>query len=659
MKTLLLLALTLLCLTVHSQAQRPWEEMLASVMTADDMEADSWEDTYELLCQLEQEPIDLNTATREDLEQLPFLTALQVEALIEYLYRYAPMKSMNELRMIRELDPTQIALLHHFCTVGDETARNDFPSMGDIMRYGRHELTADARIPFYKRQGDDAGYHGYPYRHTLRYRFNYGDHVRWGLVGAQDAGEPFLAGTNKAGYDFYSYYLQVKHWGRVENAVVGKYKLSVGMGLVLNNSFGLGKLAMLQQLGRSTSTVRPHASRSSSAYYQGGAATVRLAPGWLLTGFLSYRRLDATLNADGTARTLLTDGYHRTDAEIAKKHNTASADAGAHLAFRSGALRAGVTALYTRLSRTLVPDAAPLYRRHYAHGNDFVNISADYGYLHHRFALSGETAVNRQGALATVNSLSLNLTDALSLMLLQRFYSYRYTALYARSMSEGGRVQNESGIYAGLTWRPTAAWHLQAYADYAYFAWARYQASQSSQAYDHLLSVSYSHQPWRFSGRYRLRLRQQDNDEQTALTTKTEHRARLSVTRTFGPVVSTTQADGVSTDGERGYMLSQTVTGGWQRLKVSVRAGYFHTESYAARLYCYEPSPRYAFSFPAYAGRGLRLALMMQTAIGRHLTATAKLGCTRYTDRSTIGSGPQEIGGPKQTDLDLQVVWKF
>ena len=88
MKTLLLLALTLLCLTAHSQAQRPWEEMLASVMTADDMEADSWEDTYELLCQLEQEPIDLNTATREDLEQLPFLTALQVEALMEWAEFY-------------------------------------------------------------------------------------------------------------------------------------------------------------------------------------------------------------------------------------------------------------------------------------------------------------------------------------------------------------------------------------------------------------------------------------------------------------------------------------------------------------------------------------------------------------------------------------------
>lgn len=435
------------------------------------------------------------------------------------------------------------------------------------------------------------------------------------------------------------------------------------MGLVLNNSFGIGKLAMLQQLGRSSHTVRPHSSRSQSGFFQGAAATVRLSARWLLTSFLSYRPQDATLNSDGTASTLLTSGYHRTQAEMDKKNNTHATDAGAHIAYRQGGLHAGATAVYTHLDRKLQPNTATLYRRHYAQGQDFVNLSADYGYLHHRFALNGETAMNRHGAVATINSLSVNASDELRLMLLQRFYSYRYTALYARSISEGGHVQNESGIYLGLTWQPTPRLRLQAYTDYAYFAWARYQASLSSQAWDNLLTATYSRPAWSLTGRYRLHLRQKDNDEKTMLTNQYEHRGRIAFNwHGQSRIALTTQADGVMSSGngrEWGYMLTQSASAQWHRVRLNAGAGYFRTTSYDSRLYTYERGPLYSFSFPAYYGEGLRLSLMVNAALGRQLTATAKAGYTHYTDRSTIGSGLQQTDGPSQTDLDLQLRWKF
>ena len=483
---------------------------------------------------------------------------------------------------------------------------------------------------------------------------------KWGGVASQDAGEPFFANRNKAGYDFYSYYLQLKHLGCLENLVVGKYKLSVGMGLVANNSFGLGKLAMLQQLGRSTNTVRPHASRSQAGYFQGAAATLRLSPHWQLTAFASYRPIDATLNKDGTMSTILTDGYHRTPTEMEKKNDAHATDAGAHVAWRWNGLHAGATALYTHFDRQLQPQTSTLYRRHYAQGNDFLNVSADYGYLHHRFALNGETAVNRDGALATINSLSLNVTDGLSVLLLQRFFSFRYTALYAHTVAEGSRVQNESAVYLGLTWQPSPRLRLQAYTDYAYFAWARYQVSQSSYAWDNLLTGTYKMGQWTASARYRLHLRQKDNDTKKALVTQTEHRGRLALSwQGDGRLSCSTQADAVSTAGEMGYMLSQVVTGQWRWLKLSGLAGHFHTDSYASRLYVYERSPLYNFSFPAFYGEGLRLSLMAQASVTRRLSLTAKLGFTHYFDRSTIGSDLQQIDGPSQTDLDMQMRWRL
>jgi len=660
MRACLTIVLCMVSLTVAAQGGRPWEQLLAETLTAEDMETDEWEDTYDLLCALEEEPLNLNAATREELELLPFLSALQVEGIMEYRYRYGALKSMNELRMVKALSHTQIELLRYFVYIEEERSEEHFPRLDTMLRYGSHEVMANARVPFYRRKGDDNGYAGYPLRHWLRYQFSYKDYVKAGIVGSQDAGEPFFAGKNPAGYDFYAYYLQVKRLGPMENAVAGMYKVSAGMGLVLNNSFGMGKLATLQQLGRNTNTIRPHSSRSQTGYFRGAAVTLRLSKPWRLTTFVSHRPLDATLNDDGTIRTIVTDGYHRTPAELDKKHNSHAIDAGTHIAWRQRGFHAGATAVYTHLSRSLQPQTSTLYRRHYPQGNDFVNVSADYGYLNHWVNISGETAVNRQGALATINSVSIQATGTLSIMAMQRFYSYRYTSLYARSMSEGGRVQNESAAYLGATWQPSPRLKLQAYSDYAYFAWPRYQVSQSSWAWDNLMALTYNLKHWTLTGRYRLHLKQRDDDMKQALVTNAEHRGRLALTWQCGNVANTLQTDGVYTsDAHHGYMVSDVATLQWRRLKTGVGAGFFDTDGYDARLYVYERSPRYNFSFPAFYGQGLRLHLMAQGVVSRRLTITGKMGFTHYFDRATIGSGLQEINSASQTDLDLQLRYKL
>ena len=663
--------LCLTCLSVTAQTVRDWEQAMQSVMPVSDEEAAEWEDVYEQLCNLEEDPIDLNRATHEDLEALPFLSAAQVEGIMEYLDSYGPMKTFNELRMITALDPPQIELLPYFVTlgIGDEPG---FPDINRITRDGHHEVMGHLQVPFYRRKGDDNGYLGYPLRHWLRYQFSYGNYVKAGLVGSQDAGEPFFANNNSTGYDFYSYYFQVRHFRRVDNAVIGRYRLQTGMGLVLNNSFSLGKTAMLQSLGRTATVLRPHSSRSQSNYMQGAAVLLNTGHGTSLLLFGSYHPLDATLNADGTAATIVKDGYHRTPTEMNKKNNTHAAATGAHLGYRHGALHAGLTAAYTHLDRSLKPKEA-LYRQHYARGNDFFNLGVDYGYSSYRLTVNGETATDRHGALATINSFSLRLSGELTLSALQRFYSYRYTSLYANAFREGSQVQNESGIYVGATWQPSSRLRLQAYTDYAYFAWPRYQISQSSEAWDNLLAATYSHRGWTITARYRLHLKQRDNtDDKTQLLSRREHRGRLSVNRQWNRAFSTTtQADIAATampaattlwsdySTDMGYAVSQQAA--WQHgpFRLNLGMAYFRTDSYDSRLYVYEQGPLYSFSFPALAGHGIRYAAMARLNLGRRLALTAKVSVADYFDRAVIGSGLQQIDGSSQTDLYLQLRYKF
>ena len=675
-------ALLLLMVPLMLKAQQEdasWEQVYQEVMGVEDADDEAgWAENYELLETLAEQPLDLNRATREDLEQLPFLSELQVMDFLEYRDRYGVLRSMGELRMVRSMDWQQIRLLPFFTFVGEvdekeAQVRRDSLWLPDKQNWQRrrwwqsgketpHKLTATGRIPLYRRHGDRAGYQGYPYRHWLRYEYSTGSRLKAGFGASQDAGEPFFAGKNRWGYDAYTYYLQLRKRGPLENLVAGKFKVTAGMGLILNNSFSLGKMVLLQNMGRTPSVLRPHTSSAESDYFQGAGATVKLNSTLTLTTFASYRPVDGTLNAaDGSVATLLYSGYHRTEAELLKKYNTHIGSVGGGISFRKNDFHVGINSVYSHLDRRLSPDRSTLYRRHYPHGRDFVNASMDYSYGNRTLSLKGETATDGHGALATLNVLSGRLSPNVSALLMQRFYSYRYTTLHGHSLSDGGRVQNESGIYAGVLWRLSPAFRLRGYADYAYSPWARYQVSQASRAYDFLLHADYMLPHWHLQARTRAHLRKHDNDTKTALTDNNDYRCRLSVTyKDGGPLNLTakTQLDAaraVTPEASYGLMASQQVSlriGHWQLWAL---AACFRTDGYNSRLYLYEHQLPGNFSYPMFYGRGLRLTTMVVYEPADRLRLMAKVGYTDYFDRTTIGTGLQQIDHSSMTDIDMQL----
>lgn len=658
-KYTLIILFAFFSLHANAQQKREWEQYLYQISEMNDTESDVWESYYDMLCDLEANPININIATREELEQLPFLTAEEVEDISEYLYLHGPMKSLGELAMIENLDYFKRRLLFYFTYAGEVESRT-FPSMKNILKYGKHDVMGTVKVPFYTRKGDKDGYEGYQYKHSIRYDFSYGDRVRFGVLGAQDAGEPFFAGKNNLGYDFYSFYFVLKKLGKIKTLALGRYRARFGMGLVINNNFSFGKLSALSSLGRGGSNIRAHSSLSSGNYLQGAATTVNIVKGLDVSAFVSYRKFDATLNADdGTIATILESGYHRTETELDKKNNSSHVLAGGNVDYSAGGFHVGLTGVYVSLDKRLKPKTEAVYRRHYASGKDFYNIGIDYGYTGHRISFHGETATGGCNAFATINSLSFSLTDNLDLLALQRFYSFRYYSLFAESFSEGGAVQNESGIYLGANWRPIPNLSVMAYSDFAYFAWPKYQASDSSRSFDNLVQMIYVPGGWTFSARYRYKMRERDNAEKSALIFKKEHKGRLSAAYDSGVWGGKFQADIAYTDYKKksfGWMLSQNVSVRMEKLFYAIMSfGYFDTDDYDSRVYAYERGMRYSFYSPAYYGNGVRAALFAVSDFSDKITVTAKVGVTKYFDRDKIGSGYQEIDGSSATDLELQL----
>ncbi len=662
-KPLLTLFLLASLIPLHAQELRSWEEYLNSLGEQEDMESTLWEQTYDELSEMAACKLDLNSCSRDDLERLPFLSQQQVMDIIEYRDRYGPMVTGMELRMVPSLDAATADLLLQFFTITTTPRSDTIPSLRTLMRHARHEAVGYLKIPFYQRDGDKDGYLGSQYKHWLRYTLNAAQQLRVGLVASQDAGEPWFKGKNSTGYDFYSAYVMLQRMGRLRALVVGRYRMRSGMGLVLNGSYSMGKLSTLSTLGRTATHITPHSSRSEANYLQGAAATVTLTTGLEATAFASWRKRDATLGSDSsTVATLLTSGYHRTESEMARRRNTQQTTAGAIISWQHGGFHVGATGLYTAFNRTLQPSTTQAYRWWYPQGRHFWNASLDYSYRNGRLAVSGETATGTRGHLATINTVSYTFSSALHIIALQRYYPYQFVSLMGNSFSEGGDVNNESGIYLGMQWQPLRGMTVTAYSDAAYFAWPRYQASAASHSFDNLLQVQRQQDHWSWLLRYRLKLREYDNSEKTALAYRVQHRGRASLGYQNGPWSLRMQGDLSyyrDSGGSLGYMITEHGAYAASRCTLRASMGYFHTDNYDSRVYVYEPSTRYTYSFPSFYGEGLRATLQARWQATPWWLLIAKLGITHYMDRTEISSGLQRIDGRNQTDLELQVQVKL
>ena len=645
---------------IECAAQEPVIGHLAQPEALDD---GSMEQLYEDIEDQAEAPLDLNAATRSQLEALPFLTPQQVMDLIEYRDRVKRIETTNELLLIPSLDRQTISLLKRVVTILPEQWKQTFPKLSNIMRYGKSTLLADFKVPLYHRQGEES-WLGPSFKHWLRYTFHYGQQVSFGLTAAQDAGEPFFKGKNKYGYDFYTGYLLLKNIGRVQALVLGRYRLRFGMGLILNNSYGFGKLATMTTLMNASTRISGHSSRSEGNYLQGAAGTVQLSKTLDLTAFVSYRKIDATLNKDSTTvATILTTGYHRTISEMNRRRNTSEVLAGGHLNWFLNGFHVGFTGYYTSFNRTLKMDKGQTYRRWYPQGSDFYNLSVDYGYLSRKLVISGETATDKNSQIATINLISYELSPRLTLSALQRYYPYRYQALYANSLAEGGTVNDESAVLLGGKWNAWGNAVFTFYSDFSYFAWPKYDTNGSTHRWDNLVQLDYGRGNWALLLRYRMKMKELKGQTDDSSIKKYDHRARLAVSYTTPSLCLTTQADAVYVSKEvssHGYMFSQTAR--WQHrwLQLIASAAYFNTTSYDARVYSYEPGLLYTFSFPSFYDEGIRGTLNARADLSSSLTLICSCGCTRYFHRPvSVASHDEAVRNNTRTDLEMQLRWRF
>jgi hypothetical protein len=94
-------------------------------------------------------------------------------------------------------------------------------------------------------------------------------------------------------------------------------------------------------------------------------------------------------------------------------------------------------------------------------------------------------------------------------------------------------------------------------------------------------------------------------------------------------------------------------------ISFAARYALFETDSYYSRIYAYENDVLYAFSIPAYNGRGSRFYISAKYHIARGIDFWLRYAQTFYSDRNEIGSSKEQINGNTKSEIKAQLRLKF
>lgn len=646
---------------------------------------------------------DLQIHTTERLARLPFLTRQQIDAIVDYVNHNYPVRSLGELMMIRELDYVTRARLMLFC-YADEPSSTENLSIQRLLRYANHEIIARTDIPFYTKDGyqdkprsvieksPNKMYQGNNNYHSLRYQLNSMHHLTAGFQIEKDAGEDLM--------DYLSGYAMLNQVGRIRTLIVGDYKLSFGQGLVLNNSLTFGKSSGWGLFSNATVShgIRKHSSMSESNHFRGVAMNFSLNKKAHFSAFLSYQDVDGTRRTDynNAISSLKTDGLHRTLLERNKKGILHELSGGGNISYFHKGLTVELTGVVTHYSKPLAPKyntISSLYRQFNPQGTMFSAVGASYHFRQNRLTLQGEFAFSMSNGVqeatpsvtsrnrhpndgfAAVNSIRYKVNNDTFISALLRYYDAHYATIYGKAFGEKSRPQNEYGAFVGITSEPWSHVHLEAYLDCFMFPEHSYRAAAGAKGVDGQIKMTYTpsaQTTWQI--RYRMKSKQQDgavSKDATKLLYFTRHDVRLQWNyRLNEHFLLKTTATGVyrfnaTSSDEMGFLLTQHLR--WNRQIRGIKGKqhadlvltYFHTDSYAARVYTNEPSLLYTLGMTSLFYHGMKVVALFSTNVTSQISVTGKLSATKYFNRNTIGTGLEMIDASHKEDVQLQLRWKF
>ena len=645
----------------------------------------NYEDLYERLLLLYENPVNLNSASVDQLKGLYILSDPQIDSLKSYIENNGKLLTVYELQLVPGFDFNTIEKLVPFVTVdANELTADDRPLLQRILSERNNYLIYRFERTLEEKEGntepespDDTRYAGGPSKHYLRYRVAKPGDFSFGITTELDAGEKFTwdPSTKRYGMDFWSVHGMVENYKGFRKIIIGDYQLLFGQGLIFGAGFGVGKGSeTINALERVNLGIKPYTSVIEGGFLRGAAVTYDLGNKFEVTAFASHLKQDASIQRNEETfedyfSSIQTTGFHRTPNEIANKRQIAETVLGANLHLKiNETTHLGLVVNSNNFSLP-IQRSNQAYNQFEFSGKSNYTASLYTNFSLRQFHFFGEAGLSKSGGNGSIFGFTSNLSPRVDFAMIFRNYARDFHALRGVSFSEGSRNINESGIYWGFKYTLNRKFFLTAYYDTFQFPWLRFRVNAPSEGNDYLLRLNYLPSS---SVKMYLQFRNKRKEENTEdpmdgstlirLGTKRQVLAnfeyRVNSQLTFKSRVQLSDFK-IANEFNDGYAFIQDIVYTKGKFIFSGRMAIFDTEGANNRQYAYERDVLYSFSIPAYSGEGIRNYLLIQYKLNRQIDLWARIARTSYYDRNEVGTGLETINGDKRTDVKFQIRYKF
>jgi len=633
---------------------------------------------------LKSKPVDLNKASREELEVIPFMTTLIAKKIVDYRTYNGEFKSKRGLLKVdgvsQELyDKIKVYVVARNSQtdfVKDETGKvvseTDYLS-GSVFKNIEVKLRSRVQQDLQDKEGFISG--DYPGSKQKVYNRLTGlyDGKNYDIGGnvtvEKDAGE-----TNYA--DFYSGYLELNNWKFVKKILVGDYILNFGQGLGLWTSLAYSKGSeAVDIIKKRNFDIDSYRSTNEVQFFRGAATNVEYK-NYNFFFFYSHNFFDASVDTTlDEVSSIYFDGYHRTLSEQNRKNSGMETMLGGRAFADYGFLRLGATYWTSQFSIPVKPDDSTTQLYNFS-GNKANMLSVDYDVVYKNFNLFGEFARSQSSNVAGITALQISLIKGAEAIFLYRNYPENFAPVHSFGFGENnGNTQNENGFYAGLSLKPLKGLSVDTYFDQFKFPYRTYFNPVSTSGNDFLLTSEYKvSKGFLVYMKYRNKNKEESRtitDEFNRSVKAIDNRNQMNFRVGFDYDITSdirlksryeyvmVKYDNYGGN-NKGYMFYSDIRASLTKnLTASTRFVVFQTEDYDSRVYEFEDDLKGVMSNVGLSGKGTRWYFVLRYKPYTFAELSAKYSATYYDGVKSIGSGNDLIQGDLNNRFNIGVEINF
>lgn len=451
--------------------------------TAEEMQGAEEGSDFDAVAQYRYEcsirPLNINLVTDQELFDLYILESWQIQQFLLYRSKIGPFISIYELQSIPgwELQLIKRIIPYVACYP------NSFKDWKGTIRSGEgaSSLWIRAGIQWPLSVENTRSWIGSKYSSQIRYRYSMADRIELGFVADKDAGEPFLKGKNRWGFDFYSGHLFLKGKGSLKAIALGDYVVNLGEGLLQWQSPAYRRSTGITGIKRQGEMLRSYRSAAEFNFYRGVALNFR-SEKWEGLIFYSSRNLSSnqifdTLSQSYHVTSLAKGGYHRTIAELEDKNNLKFLTAGASWRFKNRSSQFSLNLITHSFSVPFQYPDKP-YQHFDFRGLHAVMASGDHSVVWRNMHFFGEMGVDQNRRPAIIQGVMAAMDRKLDILLLYRYSSPGFTSFSGNAYTDHALPENEGGWCLGFEFRPNSRWLVSGNLDQGRSFWIGFQEIQ-------------------------------------------------------------------------------------------------------------------------------------------------------------------------------------